>query len=357
MPETTPVTATVPAPVTPVVEPVATEPMTQEAAQLQFMESFKDANDIKNVPDVDVPTPETPAPSDGNAPPPTPPPVVQPETPEVKPVVEPPTPVAPDKPSPEDEAEILERAGLKKSEPETLDSLTVKLGASSTEGKRLADELRVREEFLDGLGLKISADAAGKMGLQATEAYKTDLDDKEIPDVFPTLTDKEKEMAVEDPSAFAKLIAKQTSIALLEKRPPVGIPRGVIKPATQDQIEEARQELQAAKLADGKTLRYEGSKEMDKMMLDILIASPQWVQDGFNQDPKTGMQMLHAIAYRAYAPVMARKAQAALSGKDKTPPVHPPIASDSASVGRQLGNAKEMSDAEYVKAIAESDRR
>ncbi|MDO9541684.1 MAG: hypothetical protein Q7J98_05120 [Kiritimatiellia bacterium] len=352
MPETTPVTATAPV-VEPVIAPVVTEPMTQEAVQSQFEKEFLDANDIK----ADVPAPVTPAPSDGNAPETVPPSVVQPDVPAAKTGDEKPVADTPDKPSPDEEAEILERAGLKKQEPETVATLTTKLGASSTEGKRLADELRTRDEWLAGLGLEISADATGKLGFKATDDYKANLDDKEIPDVFTNLTDKEKELAVEDPPAFAKLIAKQTSIALLEKRPPVGIPRGTVKPATQDQIETARQDLQKAVLADGKTLRYEGSKEMDQMMLDILIASPQWVQDGFNQDPKTGMQMLHAIAYRAYAPVMARKAQAALSAKGKTPPVHPPIASDSASVGRQLGNAKEMSDADYAKAIAESDRR
>jgi len=346
--ETTPVTTSAP-----VIAPAVTEPMTQADVQSQFEASFKEANDIQP----DVPAPVTPAPSDGNAPETVPPSVVQPDVPAAKPVATPPTAVVPETPTPEEEAEILERAGLKKSEPDTVESLTVKLGASSTEGKRLADELRTRDEFLASIGLELSADQAGAIGLKATDAYKESLDDKEIPDVFTTLTDKEKELAVEDPPAFAKLIAKQTSIALLEKRPPVGIPRGAVKPATQDQIETARQDLQKAVLADGKTPRFEGSKELDQMMLDILIASPQWVQDGFNQDPKTGMQMLHAIAYRAYAPVMARKAQAALSAKGKVPPVHPPITSDSASVGRQLGNAKEMSDAEYAEAIAKSDRR
>lgn len=303
------------------------------------------------------------APTDGNAPDQASPLDGQPAAPAPTPAAPPPTPDAAQKPqeesalSPEDEQTILERAGIATAEPETVETIKVRYAESTKEAKRLAAEMQSVESTLAKVGLQLAVDRDGKTVLKATDKYKAEMADKDILDVYAGLSDEEKALAVEDSKAFATLIAKKTAADILAKRPPASLPREAVTPASEGSIQEAKQALLDAKLRDGSP-RYEGVKEADKLMYNILVdpATPDSFRELFHRDTKWAMQALHAMAYRALAPVIAARKQAAVSGVKPKPAAHPPIASDSASVGHVVGQSKQLTDAEYAQKIRDAAR-
>lgn len=175
------------------------------------------------------------------------------------------------------------------------------------ETRRLVEDQKARDKVLAELGLEVVNTRKGYQ-LRATEKFKTEIKDEDIPNVLTHLSEEERKLV--DPDV-ARKIQKLTLVETLAKRPPVNAEQEP-KMISEIEIQQVFSQLADAKLGDKPLLP--GFSEPDVVdTMKRIYHSPtmskfvEWMQqDSGNYD--VGLKMLYGSAWRVIAPARARQA-------------------------------------------------
>jgi len=216
----------------------------------------------------------------------------------------------------EAEVDLLAELGLEKEQEETVEVVKKRYEESSREAHRLAEERKAMEAHLAEIGIEVVKTRKGYQ-LKATEKYKNELKDDDIPDVLKQLNEEERKLV--DPD-IAKKIQKLTLSETLAKRPPVS-EQTEPKVISEVEIGQVFRNLTEAKLGDKPLFPAFSEPDVVDTMRRI-YQSPtmskfaEWMQqDTSNYD--VGLRMLYGSAWRVIAPVRAKRAAQEASKKQE----------------------------------------
>lgn len=210
-------------------------------------------------------------------------------------------------PAQPDEVDPLKALGLETEQQETVEQVKSRYESASREAHRLVEEQKARDAALAELGIEVVKTRKGYQ-LKATEKYKSELKDEEMPNVMNQLTEEERKLI--DPDVAKKLV-KAVVTETLAKRPPVN---AEVEPTIISEVDIATvfNRLAEAKLGDKPLLP--GFSEPDVVdMMKRIYQSPssakfvEWMQQSAdNYD--YGLRRFYDSAWRVIAPARARRA-------------------------------------------------
>jgi hypothetical protein len=201
----------------------------------------------------------------------------------------------------------LAELGLEAEQQETVETVQKRYEESSREARRLVADQQARDKVLAEMGLEVVNTRKGYQ-LRATEKFKAEIKDEDIPNVLIHLTEEERKLV--DPET-AKKIQKLTLAETLAKRPPVHAEQEP-KMISEIEIHQVFSRLADAKLGDKPLLP--GFSEPDVVdTMKRIYQSPtsakfvEWMQ----QSPENydyGLRRFYDAAWRVIAPARARQA-------------------------------------------------
>jgi hypothetical protein len=223
------------------------------------------------------------------------------------------TPAAEDKPvadAPLTEEDLLkaglEKLGVKAKEPETPEHWRKQYEASSKEGRILAAQLGAMKNALLKQGLDIVHGKEG-IGFKANKDY-TAKEVKAITEgLLKGLTDQDRAVAMDDPNAFAELLASR----MLEGRvPEPTVTKVEIDDSTAEKIRtalESAKEGDAAELPEFKALW----PFMEALMIEPSDAAQSFRDFMRSSDANYayGLRLLHGRVYQRLSPLLQRQAE------------------------------------------------
>jgi len=207
----------------------------------------------------------------------------------------------------EPEVDPLAELGMEIEQQETVETVTKRYEESSREARRLVEDQKARDKVLAEMGLEVVNTRKGYQ-LRATEKFKAEMKDEDIPNVLTHLSEEERKLV--DPD-IAKKIQKLTLTETLAKRPPVQAEQEP-KMISEIEIHQVFTRLAEAKLGDKPLLP--GFSEPDVVdTMKRIYNSPtsksfvEWMQ----QSPENydyGLRRFYDSAWRVIAPARARQA-------------------------------------------------
>lgn len=176
--------------------------------------------------------------------------------------------------------DILKAAQPTRSPEEELEFVKQQYGASSSEAKKLNEQLKAERAALAEQGLEPVYDKTGKFqGYKATEKFSKDLPALNLDDV--SLTAKEKELLTEDPDKAIKSVISRVGerVAKAYTRAVPTIDK-VVDPIAPERIAATHKFLAGMKDVDGE-LKF-ANYEKDAPIVDQLISQmPEGIRNAF----------------------------------------------------------------------------
>lgn len=219
---------------------------------------------------------------------------------------------------PDEDALMREALGLKKVEPDTVDSLKARYEASSKEAHRLVEEDRAKAQALVDAGVEFTRTADGKFALKANQKYLDNLKPEDMPDVFAKLSDEDKELVTKD---VASKIVKMALAEVLPKRP-IAKATGEDSVLPGEQVDKCFTDLGEDKLGNGQPRYADIKDESVVRYMRELYDRPdraglrQWMNQS-QENFKSGLSMIHAEVFRVRAPLLAAKKDAEAARKSE----------------------------------------
>lgn len=208
-----------------------------------------------------------------------------------------------------------ELLGLENVEPDTADHWKKKYEASSKEGREKAGLLNSVNEKLAALGLKV---VHGEKGVEflPDEKFTATKTDSLLGSVYDTLSQDEKDMALENPKKFAQLVVSKT-LQATQRPVPTADPSSIRIP--ESVRAEARQEVVAAKSKeDGRKSAFPDFEALEPY-INAMMADPSTPKEFTDfamrskDNFKYALTLLYGRVHHSVAPLIAaqldRKAQ------------------------------------------------
>lgn len=217
-----------------------------------------------------------------------------------------------------EKAAIRVRMGLKIAEPETIETLRKARAESSKEAHRLVEEMKLREKLLSDINLKIVKKTDGSFGLLADESKAAEKTETLAPSIMEGLTAEEKQLVHKD---VANKIIQQTIAAMSLKSPKSTVTEAdMVLPDSE--IQTQLNSLASEKLPDKSEVYHGLGDDNFVSYMQEIYSSPELepfrvVANRSPSNMKEFLKLVHGAVYRGYAPVLAKKADAAAQKKLK----------------------------------------
>lgn len=208
-----------------------------------------------------------------------------------------------------DEANVRLFMGLKKPEPETIESLKKQRSESSKEAKRLNELSKLKDHLLSEVDLKIVPKADGSYGVQADDAKVAEKMKTVAPEVMESLSEEERKVVADD---VAQKIIEKTIAAVTVKSPRSTVSQDDVLLPDRD-IQDCFAEVAGEKTPEGQRVFQGIEDDSFVAFMQECFSAPELepfriVANRSKENMTQFLKLVHGSVYRGYAPILAKKA-------------------------------------------------